>query len=95
MVKTIIFAPGAVTAGTNISLPDWAPKVSEIAAAIKITLSDASTAGSVTSLTVTSTTPSSGEIQLVDESTIVLGDDTTARDVLVLIVVEKGEYSGA
>jgi hypothetical protein len=33
MVTTIQFVPGAVTAGQNIDLPSWAPKIDEVASA--------------------------------------------------------------
>jgi len=95
MVVVIAHAPGAVAAGTNIDIPDWAPKIRELVAAIKVTLSDATVAGSIANLTVVSETPASGQIQLVDENTYKLGDDTTARDLIILVYVAKGEYSGA
>ena len=94
-MKIIMFPPGTVSAGENISLPSYAPAVKNIVAAYHIVLSDASTTASITSLTVTSSTPSSGEIQLIDESTVKLGDATTDLSILVLVVVAKGEYSGA
>jgi len=95
MVTLIMFAPGSTSAGDSISLPDWAPPVKEIAACIVVTLSDGTNAGSIASKTVVTDTPSSGQVQLVDEGTIKLGDDTTDRDIVILIVAAKGEYSGA
>jgi len=41
------------------------------------------------SLTVVTATPTAGQIQLKDENNIVLGDDTTDEDVLLLILVKK------
>jgi len=91
---TLVLAPGAVTAGTNIDLPAWAPKISELVAAILFTGSDGTAAASATALTEVTATPASGEIQVVDEDTIVLGDNTTTRDLLILVYLPKGEISG-
>jgi len=41
------------------------------------------------SLTVVTTTPAAGQIQLVDENNVVLGDATTDEDILLLILVKK------
>ena len=92
-MKVVAIAPGATTAGSNISLPSYV-KASKILGAVKLSLSDATNAGTVTSLTVATTTPSTGEIYLVNESTIQLGDNTTARDVIIIMYIEKGEFSG-
>ena len=84
MPVTAVIAPGAVTAGSNISLPQPYPDISVIVSCIHITLSDASTAGTVTTPTATK----------VDDRTFTLDEDTTARSVVVLIYVAEGEMSG-
>ena len=95
MVKLFYIVPGATTAGDSIDLPSWVPPLRQIVGAIKITLSDGTATGAVNTLTVVDTTPSSGEIYLLDENTIQLGNDTTERDIIIIAAIEKGEYSGA
>ncbi len=93
-VEFAIIAPGAVSANTNIDLPGYVGKVSQLVAAIKFSGSDGTAAASATALTVVTTTPGAGEIQLVDEDTIQLGDATTTRDLLILVYIPKGSVSG-
>jgi len=95
MVEVFIIVPGSTTAGDSIDLPAYVPKLREIVGAVLVTLSDAASAGTVTPLTVVTETPSGNQIQLSDEDTIVLGTDTTTRDILIITAVPKGEYSGA
>lgn len=94
MVEVLILAPGDVAANTNIDFPAYAKKARQLVAAIKFTGSDATVAAVASNLTVVNTTPGAGQIQLVDEDTIQLGDALTTRDLLVIVYVAKGEYSG-
>ncbi len=48
----------------------------------------------LTSLTVVDTTPSSGQIQVTGDKTVVLGDDLEDGDLLILVYVGKGDLSG-
>jgi len=129
--------PGAVTAGTNIALPDYAKPAKSIKQAIHLkqigggtvhahiisyvkgtattyvpddstlegtslaasamitTAADAPTVDKLAphthgaQLTVVTTTPAAGQIQLVDENNVKLGDDTADGDVLLLIIERK------
>ena len=94
-VEFAIVVPGAVAANTNIDLPGYVGKVSQLVAAYKVTLSDGTASGAISSLTVVTGTPGAGQIQLVDEDTIQLGDATTALDLLILVYIPKGSVSGA
>ncbi|MBW2675356.1 MAG: hypothetical protein JRD89_18425 [Deltaproteobacteria bacterium] len=95
MVEVFFVVPGATTAGDSIDLPAWIPPLRELVGAALVSLSDATAAGTVTSLSVVTATPTGNQIQLSDEDTVVLGVDTTARDILIIAAVPKGEYSGA
>lgn len=91
---TIVVAPGATTAGSNISLPAGAPPVEAIVSAVLFSGSDATNPAVAKTLTVVDTTPSSGQIQLVDESTVKLGDNTTTRDILIITYIETNSQPG-
>lgn len=82
MAVVAVIAPGAVTAGTNITLPDHYPDIDSIITCIHVTLSDATVAGTVTTPTATK----------VDSRTFTLGEDTTARSVVFLIYTTSTEY---
>jgi len=108
-------APGAVTAGTNIALPDYAKPAKRVADALLLKCSTVSathaacgatgaaypSATNIISpageavvteakkLTVVKTAPATGQIQLVDENNVILGEDTSADDILLLIVERK------
>jgi len=91
---TIVIAPGATTAGDSISLPSGAPEAKAIVSAVLFSGSDATNPASATALTVVDETPSSGQIQLVDESTVKLGNNTTTRDLLIITYIEKNSQPG-
>lgn len=93
-MQTIIILPGLTTAGDNISLPANAPPVSALQGGILIQVGEY-TVGSdeaPTDLTVVDSSPSAGEIALVDESTVVLGDNTDTFNLLQLNVIESEQY---
>lgn len=82
MVVEIVFEPGAVTAGTNISIPNDAPPIGRILSAAIFRGSDATVAAAwVAGVSATK----------VDDRTITLNVDTTSRDVLVLRYIGKHE----
>jgi len=100
--------PGAVAAGTKISLPDYAKGAKKLIQALHLSRSDVKHAacpatGSVypseatlatvvstcKNLTIVTTTPTAGQIQLVDENNVALGDDTREEDILLLIVERR------
>jgi len=85
--KTIFIVPGATTAGDSIDLPGGI-RAASIARAVRVRVYDGSTVGGITELTVVDTTPSSGQIYLESPTSIVLGDDTTDYDILILEIEE-------
>ena len=84
MPVTAVIAPGAVTAGSNITLPQPYPDIAEIVSCIHVVLSDATSAGTVTKPTATK----------VDRRTFTLNEDTNERSIVVLVYIAKGEMSG-
>jgi len=110
-----LMAPGAVTAGTSIALPDYAKPAKKLIDALLLKTAAGSavhaacgaTGAAYTTdtnllspagealvteakkLTVVETTPAAGQIRLVDDNKVVLGEDTAADDVLVVIVELK------
>ena len=78
---SIEWAPGAVTAGTNIDIPAGAAKISGIISAEIFRGSDGTAAAAKVAATATK----------VDEDTITLDVDTTALDLLVLRYNAIGE----
>jgi len=75
-MQTIVFAPGATTAGNDIDLPSGSPPIGKI---ISATLYDPSSGAS--SVTATK----------VDRNTITLDSDTTATQLLILMYYAEGE----
>ena len=80
-MQTVVFAPGAVTAGSNIDLPSGSPSISKIISAEIFRGSDGSAAASKVSVTATK----------VDRNTITLDTDTTDTDLLILRYYAEGE----
>jgi len=97
--------PGAVAAGTKISLPDYAKGASKLIQALHLARSDvkhaacgatgaaypsettlATVVSTCKNLTIVTTTPAAGQIQLVDENNVVLGDATADGDLLILVL---------
>jgi len=97
--------PGAVAAGTNISLPDYAKGVKKLIQALHLTRDDvkhaacpasgavypskttlATVVSTCRNLTIVTTTPTAGQIQLVDENNVKLGDATVDGDLLILVL---------
>lgn len=48
----------------------------------------------ITPKTIVETTPGTGEVQLVDERTIKVGDAIGAEDYVIICYIEKGAFSG-
>lgn len=91
MPVTVVLVGEGQAAGTEISLPTGI-KAKAILSAVKATLTEGTpNKFTVTSLTVTSETPGSGEIQLYSESSIKLGDEFATTDILILTLLEKSE----
>jgi len=95
-MEVLILVPGAVTAGTKISFPSYAPPASKLAYVAVVSLVEGTpNTFSLSAKTITTGTPSSGEAALSGTDGIVLGDDVTASDLVIVVYVKKGEYSGA
>jgi len=114
-VLPCFIAPGAVTAGTPIRLPDYARPASRLIDALILrTATGSSTHAACAAsgaaypsatdllspageavivqgkkLTIVTTAPAAGQIQLADDSNVVLGEDTAADDLLLLIIELK------
>ena len=103
-IKSIRFVPGAVAANTNITVPAYAGKIAKLVAAfihrgVNQSVNEGGTATYTITvkadvLTVVNAAPAAGEIQLVDEQTVQLGDALNAEDVLELVYIPKGAVSG-
>lgn len=84
MAITAVIKPGAVTSGSNISLPEPYPDISQIVSCIHVKVYDGTNVGGVTTPTATK----------VDDRTFTINEDTTDYSALVLIYIAKGEISG-
>ena len=80
-MQTVVFAPGAVTAGNNIDLPSGSPSIGKIISAEIFRGSDATNPASKVSVTATK----------VDRNTITLDTDTADTDLLILRYYAEGE----
>ncbi len=102
-----------VTAGSDVSIPQPYPDVSELVTAVHFKKTDTThgacgATGAVYAsatvlnspitdanvLEVVDTTPASGQIQLKDSRTVVLGDDAKAGEFLLLVYIARGEVPG-
>ena len=91
MPATVVLVGEGQAAGTEISLPAGI-KARGILSAVKATLTEGTpNTFTATTLTVVSETPSAGQIQLASENSIVLGDDFTASDLLILVLMTADE----
>jgi len=92
MPVQVVLVGGGEAAGTEITLPEQAQPAYAIMSAYRTRLTEGTpNTYTKTSLSVVSGTPSSGQIQLASESSIVLGDDFANTDILVLEVLKKTE----
>lgn len=82
-MRSIVLAPGAVNAGTDIPIP---VRLARLVAARRYDPTSGPTA-----LTVVTTTPAAGQIYLSAEGTVQLGDDLTATQQVILEGVAVGE----
>jgi len=80
-----------VAANTSIALPVAARR---ICTAHRTRMSDGTAAGASSALTIVTTTPGTGEIQLYDYNNVRCGDALSARDLLVLRINASGEVQG-
>lgn len=80
-MRTVVFAPGAKSADTNIDLPAGSPSIAEVKNAEIFRGSDGTNAATKVDVTATK----------VDANTIKLDVATTDRDLLVLRYVAVGE----
>ena len=87
MVKEVVFAPGAVTAGSNIDLPSGCAPIDKILDA-EIFEGHAVDEGGTATYDIG---PSSVTATKVDENTITLDVDTTVYTWLRLRYIAKGE----
>jgi len=85
-VVEVTFAPGAVTAGDNITLPSGSPPISKVISAI-IFKGHAVDEGGTATYTIG---PVSATPTKVDENTITLDTDVAAEDIVVLKYIPKG-----
>jgi len=86
MVVEISFAPGAVTAGSNIDLPSGSPPIGSIIDAVLFQGHAVDEGGSATY----DIKPTSVTATKVDADTIQLDTDTTAYDLLILRYHQAG-----
>lgn len=96
MTKHIEFAPGAVAAGINISLPSGSPPIdSIIKAEVYEGVSQAVNEGGTATYTIT-VEPKTATATKVDNGTITLDIATTAYSELILTYNEEGllEHTG-
>jgi len=96
MYQVLILAPGAKSANADIDFPSWAPKARALCAVTVLSLTEGTpNTWTVSNKTiVTSGTPGTGEAILYDEDTIHIGDAITTSDLVVVVYIPKGEYSG-
>lgn len=89
----VIFQPGAVAAGTEITLPSDAPPFYRLTRASMIDTGKYSSATDVApvALTIVNSAPAAGQIQLTASNKIKLGDATVATTTLHLVGVAYGE----
>ena len=80
-MRTVVFAPGAKSAGDEIDLPAGSPSIAEVKNAEIFRGSDGTEAAAKVSATATK----------VDANTIKLDVATTSRDLLVLRYIAVGE----
>ncbi len=80
----ITFYPGAVAAGTSISLTNICNGMSRILRCTVYTGSDGTAAAVGSNKTVVSTAPVAGQVHLYDKSNIRLGDATNTRDFIMI-----------
>ena len=80
-MRTVVWAPGAVTKDNNIDLPAGSPSIAEVKNAEIFRGSDGTNAAAKVAATPTK----------VDADTIKLNVDTTTRDLLVLRYIAVGE----
>jgi len=93
-IVTIPIAPGATTAGDSISIPDGAPKISQLVSAVLFAGSDATNPAVATALSVVDDASSSGQISKVSSTAVKLGDNTTTRDMLVIVYIPEASAPG-
>jgi len=80
-MRTVVWAPGAKSADTNIDLPPGSPSIAEVKNAEIFRGSDGSAAAAKVAVTPTK----------VDADTIKLDKATTDRDLLILRYIAVGE----
>jgi len=85
-IVEVTFAPGAVSAGSNISLPAGSPPIAKVVSAV-IFKGHAVDEGGTATYTIG---PVSATPTKVDESTITLDADVAAEDLVVLRYIPKG-----
>jgi len=87
-IVTIPIVPGTTTAGDSISIPDGAPKISQLVSAVAVLT------GSATTLSVVDDASSSGQISKVSSTAVKLGDNTADGDMLVIVYIPEASAPG-
>ena len=90
----VILIPGALAANADIDLPAMYPRARALRRVSVVASATDVLTESVKTIIYTGV-PEAGEVILVDEDTINIGDATTNKEFIILDYVEKGEYSGA
>ena len=85
-IVEVSFAPGAVTAGSNIDLPTGYPPIAKVISAV-IFRGHAVDEGGTATYTIG---PVSATPTKVDDNTITLDVDTVAEDLLIVKYIPKG-----
>jgi len=95
-VEHVVIVPGAKAANADIDLPAGYPPMGALVrvAVLSLTEGTPNTFTEAVKTIIKTGTPGAGEVILVDEDTIHIGDAVTASDMVVLDYVKKGEYSG-
>lgn len=96
-MQQVILIPGAKAANADIDLPTMYPKMRALKRVSVVSLVEAAppTYTEAVKTIIYTGVPGAGDVILVDEDTIHIGDATIASDFIILDYVVKGEYSGA
>lgn len=90
----VILIPGALTALSDIDIPAMYPRIRALRRVSVVASATDVLTESVKTIIYTGE-PAAGQVILIDEDTIHIGDATTNTEFIILDYVAKGEYSGA
>ena len=94
-MQVVILIPGSVTAGTEITIPSCYPDIGKLAYVAVISLVEGTpNTFDISEKEIVEGTPGAGQAAKKSDRGIVLGDDTGASDMLVVVYVAEGEVEG-